>query len=90
MGKEFWEPPSVTEDNKKRRVEAKIQANKVEAREFARDRVDQLRKELKDDIGRLDFRMATVERLIWNRLFVFGAGFLASGILISLLYLGLR
>ncbi|MEP5770921.1 hypothetical protein [Nisaea sp.] len=58
----------------KKRLETKLRENSHELKEFSRERTEQMAREMKSEIGRLDMRMSGLERLIWNRLLVFAAG----------------
>lgn len=58
----------------KKRLETKIRENSHELKDFSREKADQTVREMRSEIGRLDMRMSGLERLLWNRLFVFAAG----------------
>ncbi len=58
----------------KKRLETKIREQSHELKEFSRERAEQTVREMRSEIGRLDFRVSGLERFLWNRLFVFLAG----------------
>lgn len=58
----------------KKRLEIKIREQSHELKEYSRERAEQTVREMRSEIGRLDFRVSGLERLLWNRLFVFLAG----------------
>jgi len=59
----------------KKRLETKIRENRYELKELSRENCSQIERKLGSEIRRLDFRMASLERLVWNRLLVFFVGF---------------
>lgn len=64
----------------KKRLETKLRESSYELREFSRENSAQIERKLTSEIGRLDLRMRSLERLIWNR-----TGVLFVGILIGII-----
>lgn len=62
----------------RKRLETKIRETSNELKEFGRERIDQATREWKSEIARLDMRLVSLERLVWNRMFVFLAGFVSG------------
>ncbi len=67
----------------KKRLETKIRETNSGLKEYTRDQVDRIEGKLTADVHRLDGRMRSLERLMWNRLGVFLAGTVV-GVLVSM------